>query len=109
MRRENERLREALAPFAEACTISNCDDDEIIDGRIAALPARSIGSAGRMDNDIIRFLRGDTSMLKCTVCGAQAGTCDCWTKCSCGWSFRKGTACRNPVHRAARQALGGEG
>jgi hypothetical protein len=46
-----------------------------------------------------RFLRGDTSMLKCTLCGAQAGTCDCWTRCPCGWSFEKNTACRNPKHR----------
>jgi len=48
-----------------------------------------------------RMLRGDMSMMKCTICAAQAGTCDCWTKCAvpgCAWSFQKGTACRNPAH-----------
>lgn len=52
-------------------------------------------------DEIIKFLRGDTSMLKCTICGSAAGTCDCWTKCPCGWSFEKGTACRNPKHNPA--------
>lgn len=50
-------------------------------------------------SDLARFLSGD--MLKCTACLSQAGTCDCWTKCQrpdCTWSFRKGTACRNPAH-----------
>lgn len=42
-----------------------------------------------------RFLRGDTSMLRCTLC-EKAGGCDCWTKCPCGWTFEKGTKCRNP-------------
>lgn len=54
-----------------------------------------------MTDDLARFLAGDRSMLKCTVCGLQAGTCDCWTKChrpGCTWSYRKGTACRNPEH-----------
>ena len=32
----------------------------------------------------------------CTICGARPGACDCWTQCKCGWSFRKGTSCRNP-------------
>src|SRR3546814_6509596 len=50
---------------------------------------------------LIRLLSGDTSMLKCAVCGAQAGTCDCWEKCPCGWSFRKGAKCQNPAHGAA--------
>lgn len=52
--------------------------------------------------ELARFLAGDTSMLKCTVCGSQAGTCDCWTKCQrpgCTWSYRKGTACKNPAHK----------
>lgn len=56
-------------------------------------------------NSFARFLAGDRSMLKCTVCSAQAGTCDCWTKCArpgCSWSFRKGTACRNPNHEPAQ-------
>lgn len=54
------------------------------------------------DDTLVRFLDGDTSMLKCTVCNAQAGTCDCWTKCrqpGCTWSFLKGTSCRNPAHK----------
>ena len=36
--------------------------------------------------------------MRCTVCQAKAGTCDCWSKCKCGWSFQKGTECGNPVH-----------
>lgn len=51
---------------------------------------------------LARFLSGDTTMLRCSVCGAQAGTCDCWTKCAvpgCKWSYRKGTRCDNPEHR----------
>lgn len=54
-------------------------------------------------NELARFLAGDTSMLKCTVCRSPAGTCDCWTKCQspgCTWSYRKGTACKNPDHRS---------
>lgn len=39
------------------------------------------------------------SSVKCPICGAGYGQCDCWQKCSvCGWSFQKGKACRNPVH-----------
>ena len=41
------------------------------------------------------------SVMKCTVCGAPMGKCDCWTKCSCGWSYRKGSYCTNPIHHAA--------
>lgn len=40
--------------------------------------------------------RGD---FRCTICGAPAGSCDCWVECSCGWSYRNGQACRNPVHK----------
>src|SRR3546814_13839889 len=43
---------------------------------------------------LIRLLSGDTSMLKCAVCGAQAGTCDCWVMCPCGWSSIGRAACR---------------
>jgi hypothetical protein len=53
---------------------------------------------------LARFLAGDHSMLKCTVCGAGHGQCDCWTKCTlpgCSWSYRKGTQCRNPAHSPA--------
>lgn len=42
----------------------------------------------------------NASDLKCTVCGASRSKgCDCWTKCSCGWSARKGKPCRNPETR----------
>jgi hypothetical protein len=40
----------------------------------------------------------DKADLRCTRCNAAMGGCDCWTKCDCGWSFEKGTACRNPMH-----------
>lgn len=36
--------------------------------------------------------------MRCSVCGEPAGSCDCWTQCSCGWYFRKGTKCMNPEH-----------
>lgn len=36
--------------------------------------------------------------VKCTLCGAGYGKCDCWTKCQCGWLFETGTTCRNPKH-----------
>jgi hypothetical protein len=32
---------------------------------------------------------------KCLACGSSAG-CDCWEKCSCGWTAEKGQMCRNP-------------
>lgn len=50
---------------------------------------------------LIRFLSGDTSGMKCTVCSARAGACDCWSRCECGWFFRKGGACRNSIHGTA--------
>ena len=37
------------------------------------------------------------SVMRCTVCGAKMGECDCWTRCGCGWSYRKGTSCNNPA------------
>ena len=37
---------------------------------------------------------------ECTICGAAAGTCDCWTECRCGLSYEKGGKCRNPIHEA---------
>lgn len=36
------------------------------------------------------------SGMRCTLCNAPMGQCDCWQKCSCGWSHEKGTTCRNP-------------
>lgn len=37
--------------------------------------------------------------MKCLLCGAAMGRCDCWEKCSCGYSARKGEPCRNPETR----------
>lgn len=37
----------------------------------------------------------DQADWRCTVCGAQAGSCGCWKKCWCGWSYRVGEACGN--------------
>lgn len=45
--------------------------------------------------------RAIDAVMRCTVCGAPMGMCDCWTRCPCGWSFEKGTTCRNPAHAAA--------
>jgi len=36
--------------------------------------------------------------LRCTVCDAPMGACDCWQKCHCGWSYRKNGSCENPAH-----------
>jgi hypothetical protein len=36
---------------------------------------------------------------ECTICNAPYGKCNCWTPCSCGWSFEKGTKCGNPIHK----------
>lgn len=41
----------------------------------------------------------DRAAFQCTKCGARAGTCNCWTKCDCGWSFETGKKCRNPHHQ----------
>lgn len=39
--------------------------------------------------------------LYCVICSAPStagkDTCDCWEKCSCGWSALKGEPCRNPA------------
>jgi hypothetical protein len=40
----------------------------------------------------------DAAGLRCTVCGAPMGRCACWTRCPCGWCYRKGDRCRNPIH-----------
>lgn len=35
--------------------------------------------------------------MRCTICETSTKVgCDCWTECSCGWSFQKGTSCNNP-------------
>ena len=38
----------------------------------------------------------DATPMRCTLCKAPAGTCQCWEDCSCGWSVPRYTACRNP-------------
>lgn len=43
--------------------------------------------------------RAVDGVVKCTVCGAHLGACDCWQRCECGWNYRKGEMCNNPVHR----------
>lgn len=43
--------------------------------------------------------------VRCVICGARLGGCDCWTKCDCGWSFRKGGSCRNSIHGGPPQPL----
>lgn len=40
----------------------------------------------------------DGVVFKCTICKAPMGTCDCWTKCQCGHSYRKGAKCQNIEH-----------
>jgi len=37
----------------------------------------------------------DRADMRCTICDARMGQCDCWVKCQCGWSYEKGTKCRN--------------
>jgi hypothetical protein len=32
--------------------------------------------------------------LVCTLCGQPS--CDCWERCTCGWTTERGTPCRNP-------------
>jgi len=36
------------------------------------------------------------AVMRCVKCDAPMGTCDCWTRCSCGWFAEKGKPCRNP-------------
>lgn len=37
--------------------------------------------------------------VKCLKCGAKFGTCDCWSKCDCGWFYEKNGKCNNPIHK----------
>ena len=53
-----------------------------------------------MTNPIDRLIRGS---VKCVICGAAYGACDCWTKCACGMLVEKGTKCRNPVHKPGKK------
>lgn len=37
------------------------------------------------------------AVVRCTKCGAKGlFTCDCWERCSCGWSAERGKICGNP-------------
>lgn len=40
---------------------------------------------------------------KCTACGAEAGTCECWVECECGRTYLRGEKCSNVVWHIARQ------
>lgn len=41
----------------------------------------------------------DKADMRCTRCGAPAGTCNCWVTCACGWTMgRSEKTCGNPVH-----------
>lgn len=51
-----------------------------------------------MSSPIERLI--DASGMRCTICKAAMGTCDCWEKCSCGWSALKGEVCHNPATRS---------
>lgn len=46
----------------------------------------------------------DKVKFKCFLCGAPMGGCDCWTPCKCGWTYEKGTECRNPKCSAKTSA-----
>ena len=46
----------------------------------------------------------DRVAMFCTICGAAAGTCGCWTECRCGIANPTGEECRNPVHGEERAA-----
>ncbi len=41
---------------------------------------------------------------RCTICHSPMGGCGCWTRCACGWNFRTGETCRNPIHAAEQAA-----
>jgi hypothetical protein len=40
---------------------------------------------------------------KCTACGADAGTCDCWIKCECGHSYLRGEECKNQIWHVSKK------
>lgn len=50
---------------------------------------------------------GDMIMnaVNCTKCGAKYGACNCWTKCSCGWSYAQEETCGNPIHGGDKKPL----
>lgn len=51
----------------------------------------------------VKAIGATMGTMRCTLCNQPAGTCDCWTLCGCGWSYEKGTSCRNPNHHAMLQ------
>ena len=55
-------------------------------------PLQMVATSKKSPMDIL-FDKAD---MKCTLCEKPIGTCDYWTQCDCGWSFEKGTQCRNP-------------
>jgi hypothetical protein len=55
------------------------------------------GMGERIANDFADLLAGRLKM-RCAICSAEQGQCDCWTKCPtprCTWSYRKGESCPN--------------
>ena len=49
--------------------------------------------------------------MKCAICGAVYGKCDCWQPCDykppCGHVHEKGQTCRNPIHEMKKQNRSG--
>lgn len=43
------------------------------------------------------------AVMRCTICSAKMGACDCWIDCACGWLYEPGTVCRNPIHAPERR------
>ncbi len=42
--------------------------------------------------------------VRCVICDAPFGGCDCHSRCRCGWFVRKGEQCRNALHEREREA-----
>lgn len=40
---------------------------------------------------------------KCTACGADKGTCNCWVKCECDSSYLRGKECSNQIWHISKQ------
>ena len=48
----------------------------------------------------------DQADLRCVVCNTpRRDGCGCHTKCRCGWTYRKGETCRNPLHAREEETL----
>lgn len=40
---------------------------------------------------VSQFEKMIDAVMKCVICGAPYGKCDCWSKCpKCGWTIQKG-------------------